>query len=155
MFLATVFLAALLQVDPAAFDPEPLLKIVAEGIEKGQWWIVLGPALALLIHYSKKFIAPRWPKLSEFLAQPFVAFLTPFVLSFLGGTATMFVQTKGMPGKAELILLVSSAIKVAVTAVAGYVGLKKLAEQKVQAAEKAAAVVVDKQAALDEMNKKP
>lgn len=155
MFLATVFLAALLQVDPTAFDPEPLLKIVVEGIEKGQWWLVIGPTLALLIHYSKKLIAPRWPKLSEFLNKPVVAFSTPFVLSFLGGTATMLAQTKGMPGKAELILLVSSAIKVAVTAVAGYVGLKKIAEQKELAAEKAVVAIPDKQAALDELNKKP
>jgi hypothetical protein len=140
---------ALLQ---AEFDPTPMLKIVLEGIEKGQWWMALGPALALAIFYAKKVIAPRWPKLSDFLNKPVVAYSTPFVLSFLGGTANT-LATVGVPGKEQFITLLSSAIKVAVTAIASYVGVKKLAEQKVQAQVVAVAAVPDKQAAIDELNK--
>lgn len=146
-----MILLALLQAD-AAFDPTPLLKIVLEGIEHGQWWLAIGPALALAIFYTKKFIAPRWPKVSEFLNKPAVAFATPFVLSFLGGTANTLATT-GVPGKEQFIALLSSAIKVAVTAVASYVGVKKIAEQKEQATQVAVAAIPNKQAAIDELNK--
>lgn len=144
--------AALLLQAVTDFDPTPLLNLVLEGISKGQWWIVVGPLLALAIHYTKKLIAPRWPKLSEFLNKPVVAFSTPFVLSFLGGTANT-LATIGVPGKEQLIALVASAIKVAVTAIAAYVGLKKVAEQKEIATETAKVAVTDKASALDELNK--
>jgi hypothetical protein len=147
-----MLILALLQADAAAFDPTPLLKVVLEGIEKGQWWIALGPALALGIFYAKKLIAPRWPKLGEFLNKPVVAFSTPFVLSFLGGMGNTLATT-GVPGKEQFIALLSSAIKVAVTAIASYVGVKKLAEQKAAAEVTAVAAVPDKQAAIDELNK--
>ncbi len=147
--LASLFFLALLQAD---FDPMPLLKIALEGVEKGQWWIAVGPLLALAIFGMKKFIAPRWPALSAFLEKPVVAFATPFVLSFLGGTANT-LATVGIPGKEQLIALFASALKVAVTAVATYVGAKKIVEQKEIATEKAAAAITDKQSAVDELNK--
>ncbi|MFZ2152110.1 MAG: hypothetical protein WAV09_03320 [Minisyncoccia bacterium] len=154
MILSTMFfLAALLQVDPAVFDPDATAKLIVDAIEKGQWWIVAGPALALFIHYTKKLIAPKWPKLAEFLNQPLVAFSTPFVVAFLAGTATTFAAVQGMPGKAEWIALLSTAIKVAATAIATYVGLKKRTEQKELAVAAAAAAIVDKKTAIDELNK--
>jgi uncharacterized membrane protein len=148
-----MFAALLLQAAVEDVDVEALLKVILEGVEKGNWWIVAGPVLALAIHFTKKLIAPKSPALSEFLNKPLVAFATPFVIAFLVGTVQTFIAVKGVPTSADFLALAASALKVGVTAVATYVGIKKGVEQKELAAEKAAAAVPDKQAAVDELNK--
>lgn len=160
---APLLFALLSQIDPTTapaatpgdIDVEALLNLVVGGIQQGNWWIVAGPLLALVIHLGRSFIAPRYPKLSEFLAKPLVAFSLPFVLSFLVSTVQTMATVHGLPNQAQLIALLAAAVKVAATAIATYVGVKKHVEAKELAAEKAAAVVTDKQAALAELNKPP
>lgn len=149
--LALVLPFLLAQVD---IDPELAARLLVSAIESGQWWLALGPVVALVVWFLRAKLAPRFPKLDTFFQQPVVALVTPVVVAFLGGVLTKTAAGELTSAKVLLSLL-PDVLKVAFTAIATYVGIKKVAEQREQAKATANAAVPNEQAAVDALTKLP
>jgi hypothetical protein len=139
----------LAQVD---LDPELAAKLLVTAIETGQWWLALGPVVALVVWLLRAKLAPHYPKLDAFFQQPVVALVTPVVIAFLGGVLSKTAAGELTSAKVLLALL-PDVLKVAFTAIATYIGIKKVAEQREQSKATAAAKVTDEQAAVDALTK--
>lgn len=129
----------------------------AVDLAKGLWRFMveknygaaLGPLLTLMVWALRKWdlnIPKVGPAIDAFLNKPFVAFLTPVVLSALGGFGTALAA--GKPASQALLAIVAAAT----SAITTYVGLQK-ATEAVQAGKVAAAAVSTKAQAVEELKK--
>jgi hypothetical protein len=148
--LAVPFLRA--QVE--AIDPELAAKLLVAAIESGQWWLTLGPVVALIVWFLRAKLAPKFPKFDAFLQKPVVAFITPILVAFLGGVLSKTAAGE-LTSASALLGIIPDVLKVAFTAIATYVGIKKVAEQRADSKAKAEAQVPpgDTQAAVDSITK--
>lgn len=147
-------------MEPSAIAPSADIDVTAaanllfKGIESGNWWLILGPVVALLVWALREKIAPTFPKVNEFLQQPIPALLSPIVVAALGGLLTILAA--GPVSKTALLGLVPVVLKVAFTAISSFVGMKKVTEHREQAkANAAAAVPADVQDAAAALNAPP
>lgn len=137
----------------AGIDPALAADLLLKGIESGNWWLILGPGLSLLVWALRMKVAPLYAPLDGFLQKPVPALLTPILTSLLAGLLTVLVA--GPVTKEALLALLPSVLKVSFTAIATYVAVKKVAEQREQAHEKAKVTVPAVQDAVAELNKPP
>lgn len=121
-----------------------------DAIKNGQYWLLIGPVVVLLVWLVKKFdqdIPKVGPAVSKFMDQPVVSFALPFLFSAAGGLGNAIAVGQS-PKEA-----VGTIFKIAMEATVIYVGGKKIAEQKRLAGETAAAAVTDKASAIEELKK--
>jgi hypothetical protein len=131
-------------------DPLALANIVLEAVSAKNYWLLAGAGISLAVAVLRA-VAAKFPKLEAFIEQPVVTYALPIVLSFALGLASLALA--GPVTQAGLVALAFTSLKVAFTAIAGYVGIKKVAEQQAQAKVAAAAAVPDVKAAVQELNK--
>lgn len=111
--------------------------------------LAIGPGLALVVWALRKYdtkIPKVGPAIDKFLNQPFVAFLTPTVISAAAGAGTAIAAHK------PYLDVLGAVFQASMSAVFAYVGLKKLGEQK-DAGAAEAAKVTDKASAIEELKK--
>lgn len=146
------FLNTLILAQTADFDPEIVAKLVLTGIETGNWWLIAGPGLALIFWLFRSKIAPRWPAIEKFFNQPVVGYITPVVAAILGGVVDLAIAGQ-LTSWAALLGILPTALKVAFTAIATYIGIKQVGKQQDQAKAKAEAAIPTPQAAADSITK--
>lgn len=134
-------------------DVTAAANLLLKGIETGNWWLILGPAVALLVWALREKVAPMFPKVNEFLQQPIPALLSPVIVAFLGGLLTILAA--GPVTKAALLALIPIVLKVAFTAISSFIGVKKVAEHREQAKNTAAGAVQDAASAAAVLNAPP
>lgn len=78
---------------PAAVDPGvQMAQQLFDAIAKGDWWMVAGAGVALLVWALRKPLRPRMPVgLMAVLDKPIVAFLVPIVVALAGGLSAAAV----------------------------------------------------------------
>ena len=133
-------------VDPFAnFDAGAVAKALMVAIEQGNWWIVVGTGLTLVVWAFRIFGARVHPRVGELLKNDVVAFALPPLFSSLAGVSTSLVA--GMPIGTALI---SDVVKVWGAAVLQYLLIKTVTERreaaKAAGAEAAAAITTKAQA---------
>lgn len=135
-----MLLAQVPPLETADIDPTVAAKLLLQGLETRNWWLVAGPVVALAVWFLRVRLAPTVPALDNWLKQPVPALLSPVLVSFLGGVLTL--AAAGTLTPEALMLLVPVVLKVAFTAISTFVGTKKVAEQKAQAQQTATEKVV-------------
>lgn len=120
---------------PLADDPHRLAMVVLDGVQRGQWGLVVSAVLVGLIFVLRRFGKQLVPALSGFLDHPIVAWALPSAASVLGAVLTALVA--GTPVSVGLVL---SAIITGLTANGLFSGLKQVQAAKEAGAEKAAEV---------------
>lgn len=118
-------------MDATTIDPQVAADLLLKGIESGNWWLIVGPILALTVWVIREKLAPQHPELGDFLKKPLPSLLMPVVVSTLGGLLALLGA--GKFGAAAMAALVPSILKVAFTAIASYVSVKKVGEHQEQA----------------------
>lgn len=124
---------------PLADDPHRLALVVLDGVQRGQWGLVVSAVLVGLIFVLRRFGKQLVPALAGFLDHPIVAWALPSTASILGAVVTALVA--GTPVSVGLVL---SAVITGLTANGLFNGLKQVQEAK--AAGQAAAANVDTKA---------
>ncbi len=140
--------------------PVPVIPTTDSGVEAvaSQLWNLIvaknyaaafGPGLTLLVWALKKYdlkIPKVGPAIDTFLNRPFVSFLLPTVLSAVAGAASAIYLKQPLSDALGSIWAMSSS------AIATYIGLKKLTEANT-AGDVAAAKVTDLKSAIAELKK--
>lgn len=117
-------------------------------VEKN-WASAFGPLITLIVWALRKWdekIPKVGPAIDQFLNRPFVAFLLPTVVSAIGGFGTALLA--GQPIQAALVAVWSAAS----SAIATYIGLKKI-DESLKAGAEAAKKVETKADAISKLKK--
>lgn len=135
-------------------DPAKLAQILIDGVAAGNWWLIVAPALTLLIWAVRTYGPKLFPKAEGFLTHPVVSFALPVVIAILGGLITAAIA--GPMSGAIVLGIVLAGLKVAAGSITTYVGAKKVAEAreaKAEAKAQAETKVDSVPKAVDELNK--
>lgn len=114
---------------PLEINPANTALVVLDGIKNGQWWLVAGGVVSLLTWALRNGVLKRlpWPAAVKWLNDhPAVGFMTPFALSAIGGVVTAFAS--GVPFTWGS--LIGEILKVGVTAVGAFVGMRTISESR-------------------------
>lgn len=121
-------------VVPLSDDPARLALVLLDGVQRGQWGLVVSGVLVLVVFVLRRF-GKGIPKVGPLLEHPVVAWTLPTIAAVLGAVMTSLVA--GTPVSVGLVL---SAIITGLTANGLYNGAKQAREAKEAGAAKAAAV---------------
>lgn len=138
--------AAIPQTDSGAMD---IVATLWNFIVAKNYAALFGPGLTLLVWALRKWdlkIPKIGPAIDAFLNQPFVAFLVPTVISAVAGFASALYLHQPLSAALGSIWAMSSS------AIATYIGLKKLTEANT-AGGVAAEKVTDLKSAITELKK--
>lgn len=139
-FAAVLFL--LWQATPPDVDPTVVAQDVWQGVTQGHWGWVAAGAVVLIVYGIRKYGA-YIPKVGPYLAtHPVIGLCLPFVVASL--FAMLNAMMAGQPMSAALL----AGGDVALKAIVGYVGLKKVGEARTFSVAAAADAIPDKEAAL-------
>lgn len=142
LFAPTAALAQGSVMAADAVDPENLeqvAQLLLTGVTSGNGFLIAAGVVLLAVMGLRSERVGKWfPKVGEFFQNPAVSYALPFVVAIALGLVALGVSPTPVTAATALGVLFAAVAKVAPTAIAAYVGGKKVVEAKAIAAEKAA-----------------